>query len=163
MKVKEYAQQHSVSPQAVYQRINAIKKKTNKPLSYYIEPKTKELTGEGIELLNKLYNGNNSIKELPVKTIEDDLNTLKQQLNTLETENKALRDQLKGKDDIIADLRQDKKFLQTQLDNLTRPQQPKQGFLKRLFAGKGDQAHQQSAAEGKETDKKEAENAGETA
>jgi hypothetical protein len=163
MKVKEYAQQHGVSPQAVYQRINGIKSRSNKPLKYYIEPKSKELTGEAIELLDGLYNGDNRIKELPVKTLEDDMNNLKQALNAVEIENKSLRDQLKEKDDIIADLRSDKRFLQTMLDSLTRQQQPKQGFFKRLFAGKGDQGNNQSAAEGKETEKKEAENTGKNA
>lgn len=175
MKVKEYAQQRGVSNQAIYQRLKGLKKKTGKPLSAYIEPKSNELTGEAVEILNKLYDDKQQVKQIPVKTDDDKIKELNQTIEKLEIENKSLHEQIDSADKqqkqlqaVIEDLRNDKRilqndkqilqndkqFLQSMLDGMTR--QPKKGFIRRLFSGREDQTIQGSV-EGKETDKREAE------
>ena len=142
MKVKEFAEQQGVSSQAVYQRINGLKRKTKRPLSDYIEPKTNELTGECLELLTTLYREKKQIKEIPSKGIDDQLNEAKQTIEKLELERQALQKEVDSQKQTIerlvaqiSELRNDKQFLQTLASNLSK--NSKQSFIRRLFAGKG--------------------------
>lgn len=141
MKVKEYAKMRGVSAQAVYQRINRLKTKTGQPLSTYIEPNTSELTGEAVELLNKLYAENQQIKQIPSKSDVDRLNEARLTIESLESKVKALTEQCEAQKKMVEsiesqveELRKDKQFLQTLVSTLS--QKPRQGFFKRLFAGK---------------------------
>lgn len=140
MKVKEFAESQGVSTQAVYQRLKGLKSKTGKPMSAYIEPKTNELTGEGLEILQKLYKDKQQVKQIPVKTVETQLNEAKATIETLETRCKGLQIQIDLKDKEItrlegqiAELKNDKQFLQSLAENLSK--KPKQGFIKRLLSG----------------------------
>lgn len=140
MKVKDYAAAHNVTPQAVYQRLGRLKKRTGKPLSYYVEGNTGELTGEAVEILDKLYSGANVIKEIPTKTVDDEINALKQQLNHVESENARLQELLKLREEQnaqlheqIDELRKDKEHLRQSETALIASIQPKQSFFQRLF------------------------------
>lgn len=140
MKVKEFAESQGVSPQAVYQRLKGLKGKTGKPLSAYVEPKSNELTGEGLEILQKLYRDKQQVKQIPTKTVETRLSEAKVTIENLETRCQSLQAQVDLKDreiqrleDQIKELRNDKQFLQSLAENLSN--KPKQGFIKRLLSG----------------------------
>lgn len=140
MKVKDYASEHNVTPQAVYQRLGRLKKRTGKPLSYYVEENSGELTGEAIEILNRLYSGVNAIKEIPVKTADSEIAALKQSLATVEVEKDRLQGLLKLREEQIAqmqeqidELRKDKEHLRQAESTLLASLQPKQSFFQRLF------------------------------
>lgn len=80
MTIKEFAKQHSISPQAVYQRLKA----SGIPIDSIREGKTAELTQEGLEKLSSLFVKpvDNAVKEETVSI---------SQFNALQVENEFLK------------------------------------------------------------------------
>ena len=143
MKVKEFAELHGVSTQAVYQRLNKFADKSGKERSDFVSRDTGEITEDGYNALQDMYKLSNKKKGSSQST----LTSLKDQVANLQSEidlkNKliaSLESRLQDKEKEVeqlniqvVDLKADKQFLQTMLEGLTR--KPKQGFFRRLFAG----------------------------
>ena len=101
MTIKQYAAQHRVSPQAVYQRL----KKNKIRVETLTENGTGELTGEGIVILDKLFNPENrAIKPLKDERIE----ALEAQLAAIKAENAALQTKVDLLTQRAEELKQDK-------------------------------------------------------
>lgn len=125
MTIKQYAAQHKVSPQAVYQRL----KKNKIRVETLTENGTGELTGEGIVVLDKLFNPENrAIKPLKDEKIE----ALEAQLAAFKAENAVLQTKVDSLTDMVGILKQSN---ETYIKLLEQEREQNLEMVKRLPAG----------------------------
>ena len=129
MTIKQYAQKAGVSPQAVYQRL----KKNKIKVESLTEKGTGELSGEGIAILDKLFDPENRQTKPPKDEL---IEALEQQIEALRVIVSTKEERLKSLEAEAAALREDKEYFKQALDksqnNLTAiknllagPEQPK--------------------------------------
>lgn len=109
MTIKQYAEEHGVSTQAVYQRL----KKNKIQVETLTEKGTGELTGEGTVILDKLY-AHESKPSKPTK--DEQVETLTKQLSTIRQENVELIEKVKRLEAEVDSLKQDKAYLAKALE-----------------------------------------------
>lgn len=124
MTIKEYAAQHKISPQAVYQRV----KKNKIKIESLTEKGSGELTAEGIVILDKLFDPENR----QTKPAKDELiEAMEQQISTFRELLASKEERLKSLETEVETLREDKEYFKQALDkaqnNLTA--------VKNLLAG----------------------------
>ena len=129
MTIKQYAEKAGISPQAVYQRL----KKNKIKVESLTEKGTGEITGEGMAILDKLFDPENR----QTKPAKDELiEALEQQIEALRVLVSTKEEKLKSLEAEAAALREDKEYFKQALDksqnNLTAiknllagPEQPK--------------------------------------
>ena len=101
MTIKQYAAQHKVSPQAVYQRLKTHKIRVES----LTENGTGQLTGEGIVVLDKLFNPENRA----IKPLKDEkIDALEEQIATLKAAKEALQTSVDLLTQRVEELKQDK-------------------------------------------------------
>ena len=109
MTIKQYAAEHKISPQAVYQRL----KKNKIRVETLTENGTGELTGEGIIVLDKLFDPENkAIKPLKDERIE----ALEEQLAAFKAENAALQERVDSLTKRAEELKNDKDLISKALE-----------------------------------------------
>lgn len=117
MTIKQYAAEHGVSPQAVYQRL----KKNKIRVETLTENGSGEITGEGMVVLDKLFSPENRalkpLKDEKIEALEAQLSTLKEIKARLEESNEQLTQR-------VEELKKDKEtwaqaYLKQQEINLT--------------------------------------------
>lgn len=103
MTIKQYAEKAGVSPQAVYQRL----KKNKIRVDSLTEKGSGELSGEGIVILNKLFDPENRqikpAKDEKIEALEQKVAELRAELSTKEERIKHLEEQAES-------LKEDKAF-----------------------------------------------------
>lgn len=110
MTIKQYAAEHKVSPQAVYQRL----KKNKIRVETLTENGSGELTGEGIVILDKLFNPENrAIKPLKDEKIE----ALEALLAAIKADNLVLQEKVDSLTQRAEELAKDKDYFKQLLDN----------------------------------------------
>ena len=139
MTIKQYAQKAGVSPQAVYQRL----KKNKIKVESLTEKGTGELSGEGIVILDKLFDPENR----PTKPPKDEMiEALEQQIEALRVIVSTKEERLKSLEAEAAALREDKEYFKQALDK----SQNNLAAIKNLLAGpeqpKPEQPKQEPAA-----------------
>jgi molecular chaperone GrpE (heat shock protein) len=126
MTIKQYAAEHKVSPQAVYQRL----KKNKIRVETLTENGSGELTGEGIVILDKLFNPENrAIKPLKDEKIE----ALEAQLAAIKADNEAKQAKIDLLTQRAEELKQDK---ENYFQALLKSQDALADHIKRLGEGK---------------------------
>jgi uncharacterized coiled-coil protein SlyX len=101
MTIKQYAEQQGISPQAVYQRL----KKNGIRVDTLTEANSGELTGEGIIVLDKLFDPENRATK-PLK--DEKIEALEEQLTALKAEKAALQEKVDSLTNRVEELKQDK-------------------------------------------------------
>lgn len=109
MTIKEYAKQQGISPQAVYQRL----KKNKVKIEQLTEKGTGEITGEGIVILNKLFDPENR-QTKPAK--DEIIDGLQEQLNALKAEKAALLESIEQNQRRLEELQKDKEYYMKALE-----------------------------------------------
>ena len=128
MTIKQYAAQHKVSPQAVYQRL----KKNKIRVETLTENGTGELTGEGIVVLDKLFSPENrAIKPLKDEKIE----ALEAQLSAIKSENAVLQTKVDSLTEMVGILKQSN---ETYIKLLEQEREQNLEMVKRLPAGSAE-------------------------
>ena len=102
MTIKQYAENHSISPQAVYQRL----KKNKIKVESLTEKGTGEITGEGMIILDKLFDPENR----QTKPIKDE------RIEALEKQLAEARALLSSKDELIKSLEKERDGLKEDKD-----------------------------------------------
>lgn len=103
MTIKQYAAQRKVSPQAVYQRL----KKNKIRVETLTEKGTGELSGEGIVILDKLFDPENKV----IKPVKDErIEAMQNELSTLKAEKAALLERIENSKKLVEELLKDKEF-----------------------------------------------------
>ena len=109
MTIKQYAEKAGVSPQAVYQRL----KKNKIKVDSLTEKGSGELSGEGMAILNKLFDPENRqikpAKDEKIEALEQQISELRAQLSSKDERIKSLEEQNKG-------LQDDKDYFKQALD-----------------------------------------------
>jgi chromosome segregation ATPase len=109
MTIKEYAAQHKISPQAVYQRV----KKNKIKVETLTEKGTGELTAEGIIILDKLFDPENR----QIKPAKDELiEALEKQISELRAEVASKTERVKSLEEQTASLKEDKEYFKQALE-----------------------------------------------
>jgi hypothetical protein len=100
MTIKEYAAEQQISPQAVYQRL----KKNKIRVETLTEKGSGEITGEGMVILDKLFDPENQQKKLlkdeKIESLQDQLSVVRQEKAALEERVKWLEE----KSEILKDM-----------------------------------------------------------
>ena len=109
MTIKQYAQETGISPQAVYQRL----KKNKIKVESLTEKGSGEITGEGMAILNKLFDPENRqtkpAKDEKIEALEQQITELRAQLSSKDERIKSLEEKAKG-------LQEDKDYFKQALD-----------------------------------------------
>lgn len=101
MTIKQYAVDHKVSPQAVYQRL----KKNKIRVETLTENGSGELTGEGIVILDKLFDPENKA----IKPLKDEkIDALEAQIAAIKAEKESLQTRVDLLTQRVEELKQDK-------------------------------------------------------
>ena len=101
MTIKQYAVDHKVSPQAVYQRL----KKNKIRVETLTENGSGELTGEGIVVLDKLFSPENKA----IKPLKDEkIDALEAQIAAIKAEKESLQTRVDLLTQRVEELKQDK-------------------------------------------------------
>lgn len=129
MTIKEYAKQQGISPQAVYQRL----KKNKVKVESLTEKGTGEISGEGMVILNKLFNQENR----QIKPIKDEqIEAMTEQIAELRAAVASKDERIKRLEAEAADLREDKEYFKQALDKA----QNNLSEIKALLPGAGQPA-----------------------
>lgn len=127
MTIKQYAAKIRISPQAVYQRL----KKNKVRIESLTEKGTGEITGEGMIILDKLFDPENRqikpIKDERIEALEDQIAQLRAQVSSKDERVKSLEAE-------AAALREDKEYFKQALDKA----QNNLSSIKALLAGPDD-------------------------
>jgi DNA repair exonuclease SbcCD ATPase subunit len=109
MTIKQYAVKEGVSPQAVYQRL-----KNNKiRVDSLTEKGSGDITGEGIVILDKLFNPENR----QIKPAKDEkIEALEQQVSELRAKLSSKEECIKRLEEQAASLKEDKDYFKQALD-----------------------------------------------
>lgn len=110
MTIKQYAAEQGITPQAVYQRLKANKIKTES----LTEKGSGEITGEGLVILNKLFDPENKANK-PLK--DERIEALEQQIAALRAEVATKDERLSSLTAEVESLKEDKEYLKQALTN----------------------------------------------
>ena len=109
MTIKQYAEQKGISPQAVYQRL----KKNKIKVETLTEKGTGEITGDGLIVLDKLFDPENR----QIKPAKDELiEALEAQIAELRAEVSTKAETIKSLEKETASLKEDKEYFKQALD-----------------------------------------------
>jgi peptidoglycan hydrolase CwlO-like protein len=129
MTIKQYAAKAGVSPQAVYQRL----KKNKIRVESLTEKGSGELSGEGIVILDKLFDPENR----PTKPPKDEMiETLEQKVAELRAELSSKEERIKHLEEQAESLKEDKAFFKQAFEK----EQNNFAELKNLLPGPGQTA-----------------------
>lgn len=109
MTIKQMAVQLDVSPQAIYQKL----KKNNIEVYSLTDKKTKDLTGEGEVIINKLFSADPAEIKPSKQSVIDGL---QEQVQSLRTENAVLIERVKALEEQVSTLKADKESLTAALE-----------------------------------------------
>lgn len=109
MTIKEYAAKIGVSPQAVYQRV----KKNKIKIDTLTERGSGELTGEGIVILDKLFDPENRQTKPPKDEL---IEALEKQIAELRAEVASKSERVKSLEEQTASLKEDKEYFKQALE-----------------------------------------------
>ena len=129
MTIKQYAEKQGISPQAVYQRL----KKNKIKVESLTEKGTGELTGEGIVILDKLFDPENR-QTKPAK--DEKIEAMQQQISDLLAQLSSKDEQIKGLEKENAGLKEDKDYFKQALEK----EQNNLSEIKALLPGPGQPA-----------------------
>ena len=126
MTIKQYAEKIGISPQAVYQRL----KKNKVKIESLTEKGTGELTGEGIIVLDKLFNPENR-QTKPAK--DERIEAMQKQISDLLAQLSSKEEQIKGLEKENSSLKEDKDYFKQALEK----EQNNLSEIKALLPGPG--------------------------
>lgn len=109
MTIKQYAQEAGVSPQAVYQRL----KKNKIKVESLTEKGSGELSGEGLVILNKLFDPENR-QTKPAK--DEKIEALEQRITDLLAQLSSKDERIKGLEEQNETLKEDKAYFKQALE-----------------------------------------------
>lgn len=127
MTIKQYAKTVGISPQAVYQRL-----KTNKvKIESLTEKGTGEITGEGMAILDKLFDPKNR----QIKPVKDErIEALEKQILDLRADLASKIERVKSLEEQAETLKEDKEYFKQALDKA----QNNLSEIKALLPGPGE-------------------------
>lgn len=109
MTIKQYAQEAGISPQAVYQRL----KKNKIKVESLTEKGSGEITGEGLVILNKLFDPENR----QIKPAKDEkIEALEQKISELLAELSSKDQRIKSLEEQAETLKEDKAYFKQALE-----------------------------------------------
>lgn len=133
MTIKEYAKEQRISPQAVYQRL----KKNKVKIESLTEKGTGEITGEGIVILNKLFDPENR-QTKPIK--DDQIEAMAEQIAELRAALATKDQHIKSLEGEVESLKEDKEYFKQALDKA----QSNLSDIKALLPGPGERSEKRS-------------------